>query len=114
MEMTSRQAALVDIRDFSDGITATIPREEFAAALTSEEPAELFLELTRPESDDKADVAVTWSRDELERLLATATGPTVTLAFKRDELETALDESDVEMHGFAKRRSSCRSQRQPR
>ena len=25
MEMTSRQAALVDIRDFSDGITATIP-----------------------------------------------------------------------------------------
>ncbi len=100
MEMTSRQAALVDIRDFSDGITATIPRAEFAAALTSEEPAELFLELTRPESDDKADVAVTWSRDELERLLAAASGPTVTLAFKRDELETALDESDVEMHGF--------------
>ena len=100
MEMTSRQAALVDIRDFSDGITATIPRAEFAAALTSEEPAELFLELTRPESDDKADVAVTWSRDELERLLAATTGPTVTLAFKRDELETALDESDVEMHGF--------------
>ena len=92
MEMTSRQAALVDIRDFSDGITATIPRAEFAAALTSEEPAELFLELTRPESDDKADVA--------ERLLAAATGPTVTLAFKRDELETALDESDVETHGF--------------
>ena len=100
MEMTSRQAALVDIRDFSDGITATIPRAEFAAALTSEEPAELFLELTRPESDDKADVAVTWTRDELERLLAAATGPTVTLAFKRDELETALDESDVEMHGL--------------
>ena len=100
MEMTSRQAALVDIRDFSDGITATIPRAEFAAALTSEEPAELFLELTRPESDDKADVAVTWNRDELERLLAATAGPTVTLAFKRDELETALDESDVEMHGF--------------
>ena len=100
MEMTSRQAALVDIRDFSDGITATIPRAEFAAALTSEEPAELFLELTRPESDDKADVAVTWNRDELERLLAATAGPTVTLAFKRDELEPALDESDVEMHGF--------------
>ena len=100
MEMTSRQAALVDIRDFSDGITATIPRAEFAAALTSEEPAELFLELARPESDDKADVAVTWTRDELEQLLAATAGPTVTLAFKRDELETALDESDVEMHGF--------------
>ena len=100
MEMTSRQAALVDIRDFSDGITATIPRGEFAAALMSEEPAELFLELTRPESDDKADVAVTWTRDELEQLLAATAGPTVTLAFKRDELETALDESDVEMHGL--------------
>ncbi len=100
MEMTSRQAALVDIRDFSDGITATIPRAEFAAALTSEEPAELFLELTRPESDDRTDVAVTWTRDELEQLLAATAGPTVTLAFKRDELETALDEPDVEMHGF--------------
>ena len=100
MEMTSRQAALVDIRDFSDGVTATIPRAEFAAALTSEEPAELFLELTRPESDDKADVAITWTRDELEQLLAATTGPTVTLAFKRDELETAIDEPDVEMHGF--------------
>jgi hypothetical protein len=100
MEMTSRQAALVDIRDFSDGITATIPREEFAAALTSEEPAELFLEVARPGSDDKADVAVTWSRDELEQLLGATKGPTVTLAFKRDELERALDEPEVEMHGL--------------
>jgi hypothetical protein len=100
MEMTSRQAALVDIRDFSDGITATIPREEFAAALTSEEPAELFLEVARPGSDDRADVAVTWSRDELEQLLAATPGPTVTLAFKREELEQALDEPEVEMHGL--------------
>ena len=106
MEMTSRQASLVDIPDLSDGVTATIPREEFAAALTSEEPAELFLEVARPGSDDKADVAVTWSRDELERLLASTPGPTVTLAFKRDELEQALDEPEIEMHGFRDKHSS--------
>ena len=35
------------------------------------------------------------ARDELEQLLAATAGPTVTLAFKRDELETALDESDA-------------------
>ena len=99
MEVTSTKASLVHARDFPEGVTATLPREEFAAALASEEPAELFLEVTRPESGDKAEVAISWDREELERLLATATGSTVTLTFDRDQLEGAID-PEVEMHGF--------------
>ena len=98
MEMTSTQASLVDARDFSEGVTATLPRDDFEAALSSEEPAELFLEVTRPEGE-KAELAVSWDREELERLLATTTGPTVTLTFDRDQLEHAID-PEVEMHGF--------------
>jgi hypothetical protein len=98
MEMTSTQATLVD-RDFPEGVTATLPRDEFAAALSSEKPAELFLELTRPDSGEKKEIAVSWNREELERLLASATGPTVTLTFDRDQLEQAID-PEVEMHGL--------------
>ena len=99
MEVTSTQASLVDTRDFAEGVTATLPREEFAAALASEEPAELFLEVARADSGEKAEVAVSWDREELERLLATTTGPTVTLAFDRDQLALATD-PEVELHGF--------------
>ena len=98
MDMTSTRAALVD-RDFSDGVTATLPRAEFESALASDEPAELILEVTRPGSGETGDVAVSWNREELERLLAGSSGPTVSLTFSRDELEAAFD-PEVEMHGI--------------
>ncbi|MDQ4029895.1 MAG: hypothetical protein M3168_02525, partial [Actinomycetota bacterium] len=99
--MASTQAALVDVGRFSDGVTATIPRSDFEAALASDEPAELFLEVT-PREDEKRDVSVAWSRADLERLLEQATGPTITLAFDRSELERVLS-ADVEAHGFRER-----------
>ena len=102
MEVASRTAELVDVRDFADGVTATIPRSEFEAALASDEPAELFLEVTQPEEGAKGetrDVGIAWSREKLERLLEQTSGPTITLAFDRDELERILA-GDVEAHGL--------------
>ena len=100
--VASRTAELVDVPDFAEGVTATIPRSEFEAALASDEPAELFLEVTQPEDGTKGetrDVGIAWSRDELERLLEQTTGPAITLAFDRDELERILA-GDVEAHGL--------------
>jgi hypothetical protein len=103
MEMASTKATLVDIGDFPDSVTATIPRADFESALTSEDSAELFLEVTRPEGGDKSekrDVSVAWSRADLERLLAETTGPAIKLAFDRDELERVLVESEVDAHSL--------------
>ena len=103
MEVASTKATLVDGRELSDGVTATIPRAEFEAALASEEPAELFLEVTQPEGEaegEKHDVSVRWSRADLERLLAETSGSAITLAFDRKEVERLLAGRDVEAHGF--------------
>jgi hypothetical protein len=103
MEMTSTKAELVHIRDFPESVTATIPRADFEAALGFEEPAELFLEVRGLEGDAKGesrDVSVTWSKEELEQLLAETTGPAITLAFDQNELQSILLEPEVDAHGF--------------
>jgi hypothetical protein len=97
MEVASTKASLVGTRDFADSVTATIPRAEFEAALATDEPAELFIEVKQP-TGDTGDLAVAWDRADLERLLSESTGPTVTLAFDRGELEGVL--ADVEAHGI--------------
>ncbi len=99
MEVASTKATLVESRDVSGSVTATIPRAEFEAALASEERAELFLEVSRPEEGLKRDVSVAWSRDDLERLLADTEGTAITLTFDRSELEEAAD-PEVEAHGL--------------
>jgi hypothetical protein len=103
MEMTSTKAELVHIRDFPESVTATIPRADFEAALGLEEPAELFLEVRGLEGDVKGesrDVSVTWTKEDLEQLLAETTGPAITLAFDQDELQSILAEPEVDAHGF--------------
>jgi hypothetical protein len=103
MEMTSTKAELVHIRDFPESVTATIPRADFEAALGLGEPAELFLEVKGLEGDAKGesrDVSVTWTKEDLEQLLAETTGPAITLAFDQDELQSILAEPEVDAHGF--------------
>jgi hypothetical protein len=100
MQMTSTRASLADIRDVAgpgDGVTATVPRAEFEAALASEQPAELVLDVARSDGETQM-VEIAWSRSDLERLLDETPGDTITLAFDQEELERLL--SDVEGHGL--------------
>ena len=78
-------------------VTTLVPRHEIAGALA--DPAhspELYLDLTRGE--EEGTIGISWSHDELEQLLADATGDDVALTFDRDELQTIFD--DVEAHGL--------------
>ena len=86
-------------------VAAIVPRDEITAVLQDPEAsAELFLRVTgggQEESDQPSVIAMTWSRDELERLLDRATGDKVVLTFDRDELSQAI--GDVEAHGMRER-----------
>src|SRR5688572_15042284 len=59
---------------------------------------ELVLDLVAAEGGEHATISMTWSRDDLERLLEAASGDDVVLVFDRDELASAFGE--VEAHGL--------------
>jgi hypothetical protein len=105
MQMTSTRAALVGSNDLDAefaAVTATIPRREVEEAAQAADLPELLLEVQRPGEDDGAAVSVEWKREDLERLLRNSAGDTVTLVFRRDELEEAVS-ADVEAHGLRER-----------
>jgi hypothetical protein len=86
-------------------VATIVRRDEITAVLQDPEASpELFLRVTSggfEESDLPSVIAMTWSRDELERLLESATGENVVLTFDRDELSQAF--GDVEAHGLRER-----------
>jgi hypothetical protein len=90
------QATLVDAAGIDGGLATTIARNEIEDALRDEAPPQLELDVRR--GPDTQTVAVTWTRDDLERLLAEATSDQVTLTFDRGAIEQAFD--DVEGHGL--------------
>jgi hypothetical protein len=103
MEEITARALLVPAADVGEGLTTSVSRSEIEEVLGSEEaPIELVLDVTRF-SDGKADetrnVAVSWERSDLERLLSEAQGDEVTLTFDHEALRQAI-ESDVEGHGM--------------
>src|SRR5688500_15402076 len=58
MDTTSARARLVEPLDFAAefaAITATIPRSEIEAALSSDLPAELYLDVKRPSGETDAE-----------------------------------------------------------
>jgi hypothetical protein len=59
---------------------------------------ELVLDLVAAQGGEHATLTMTWSRDDLERVLEAASGDQVVLAFDRDELAGAF--GDVEAHGL--------------
>ncbi len=86
-------------------VATIVPREEITAVLQDPDadPA-LYLRISGDgfsESDDSNVIAMSWSRAELEQLLAQATGDQIVLTFDRDELAGAL--GDVEAHGIRER-----------
>ena len=86
-------------------VATIVRRDEITAVLQDPKAsAELFLRVTSggpEEGDEQSVIAMTWSRDELERLLERATGEKVVLTFDRDELSQAI--GDFEAHGLRER-----------
>lgn len=108
MNETSATAMLVGTRDMfaadSNAVTTTVPRDEIEAALTSEPPADLILEVLRtsPGSEDaeRRTVNVGWTRTDLESVLANRDADAITFSFDAKELQRALDDPEVEGHGL--------------
>jgi hypothetical protein len=108
MSETSTTAMLVGTPDSpgvqSNAVTATVPRDEIEAAMRSEPPAELILEIlrrTEEESDvERRTLSVAWTRGDLETLAHLPGSDAVTFYFDSVELERALEGEDVEGHGL--------------
>jgi hypothetical protein len=103
MQELSARAALVSAPEVSDGLTATVSREEVTAALrASEGPPDLVLDVTRFSNGDPAEtrnLVVAWERGDLEELLRQTEGEQVVLTFDREAIRQAM-EADVEAHGI--------------
>src|SRR5215210_9156827 len=86
-------------------VTAIVSRDEVADAVSDASATpELQLEVAQRDDsgrEERSTIGITWSRDDLERLLAQATSDTVVLTFDRNDLASAL--SDVEAHGMRQR-----------
>ena len=108
MDGTSTSAMLVDTRPMlasqSDGLTVTVRRDEFEAALTSDPPSELVLDILRKvggaDEHERRTVNVAWKRTDLESVLDDADSEAITLSFDAAELERLLAGADVEGHGL--------------
>ena len=96
MQELNAQATFVDPAGIEGGLTTTVARNEIEDALRDEAPPQLELDVRR--GADAQTVTVTWTRDDLERLLKEATSDQVTLTFDRGAIEQAFD--DVEAHGL--------------
>src|SRR5215212_9932150 len=98
-------ARLTDDIPAERAVTAIVSREEITDAVHDKgATAELRLEVAQRGAgghEERSTIGITWSRDDLEKLLAQATSDTVVLTFDRDELAKALD--DVEAHGMRER-----------
>jgi hypothetical protein len=83
-------------------VGASVSRRQITDVLHEPDGApELVLDLVAAEGDERATISMTWSRDDLEQLLESASGDAMVLVFDRDELASAL--GDVEAHGVRAR-----------
>ena len=79
-------------------VGASVSRRQVTDVLHEPDGApELVLDLAAAEGDEHTTISMTWSRDDLEQLLESASGDEMVLVFDRDELVSAL--GDVEAHG---------------
>ena len=104
MEEVAGTAKLVDTAAVGTGnaLTATLPRSDIEAALQDDAGADLFLEIARIQNGERNDrrIKVEWSREDLEKLLQSSSGDTVSCTFDADELERMLNDPDFEAHGI--------------
>src|SRR5580765_1185389 len=80
-------------------VSASVPRREINAALDDTDGIpELRLDVISVDRGERGTISMTWSRDELERLLEAASENEVVLTFDEAELASVL--GDVEAHGM--------------
>ncbi len=96
-------ARLTDRITAERAVAASISRQEIRDVLhDADATPELTLDVVAEDgSREQRTVSMTWSRDDLEKLLEGASGDDVVLTFDRNELAAALD--DVEAHGLRTR-----------
>lgn len=104
-EVTARARLVPAAAAAGSALTATVDRSQMESALGVEDAEpELLLDVmrTQPGADDgeARRVAIAWDRGDLERVLAGETGDRVTFAIDGQSLAYALDQGDVEAHGF--------------
>jgi hypothetical protein len=90
-------AQLIGEIDPQRAVTASVPRDQITTILRDPE-AQPELRLEIRDGGDPGRISMDWSRDELEDLVARATGDSVLLTFDREELADAF--ADVEAHGL--------------
>jgi hypothetical protein len=106
MEEIRTRARLVDpASGFPRGVSTVVPRAEIEEALaTGEAPSPLYLDIARRTGDDEVTahsrLMVDWDAPTLQELLRTTSDSDVRLSFDADELERALEESEVDAHGM--------------
>jgi hypothetical protein len=106
MDEVRDRARLVDATALADrGVTATVPRSEIEDILRSDDGLpELQLNIVRRDDDVEAHtVRLDWDPAELQELLRRSEGEDVTLMFDERELESLLEDMDVEAHGIRER-----------
>ena len=96
-------ARLTDRIPAERAVVASISRREIKDVLQEADATpELTLEVMAGEdSREHGTISMTWSREDLEKLVEGASGSEIVLTFDRNELATALD--DVETHGLRTR-----------
>jgi hypothetical protein len=83
-------------------VTATLDRSAIERA-REDGGSELVIDVARADGTIGA-LTMSWSPDDIDALLASATEREITLGFDRSELEEALaNEADVEAHGLRRR-----------
>jgi hypothetical protein len=90
-------ARLTNEVDPRRAVVTSVARDEIAEVLRDPD-AQPELRLDIRDGEELGSISMAWSRDELEDILARATGEKVILTFDRDELADAF--ADVEAHGL--------------
>jgi hypothetical protein len=97
-------ARLTDRIPAERAVAASVSRREIRDILQDGDAApELVIDVAAGDgSQEHSTISITWSREDLERLLQSATENEVVLTFDRNEVAAALDE-DFEAHGLRTR-----------
>jgi hypothetical protein len=94
-------ARLTDEIPAPHAVAASVSRRAITDILNTDGVPELTLDVVSPDRAERGTISMTWSREDLQRLLDAASGDEVVLTFDGEELASFL--GDVEAHGLRTR-----------